>query len=47
VRIVVETPINLNKDQKRLLEEFAAASNPDSHPQGKNFWAKVKELFGT
>ncbi len=47
VRIVVETPTNLSREQKRLLEEFAAASNPDTHPQGKDFWAKVKQLFGS
>ncbi|MBI5545595.1 MAG: molecular chaperone DnaJ [Deltaproteobacteria bacterium] len=47
VRIVVETPCNLSKEQKRLLEEFARVSTPDSHPQGRSFWGKVKEVFGT
>ncbi|MGI5860472.1 MAG: molecular chaperone DnaJ [Myxococcales bacterium] len=44
VRVVIETPTNLSKEQKRLLEQFAAASSPDSHPQSKSFWEKVKEL---
>jgi molecular chaperone DnaJ len=47
VRVVVETPTNLSKEQKRLLEEFAAISSPDSHPHGKSFWGKVRELFGS
>ena len=46
VRVVIETPTNLSKEQKRLLEQFAAASSPDSHPQGRTFWNKVKELLG-
>jgi molecular chaperone DnaJ len=47
VRVVVETPSNLSKEQRRLLEEFARISTPDSHPHGKSFWGKVKELFGS
>ncbi|HEY3450150.1 MAG TPA: molecular chaperone DnaJ [Myxococcales bacterium] len=47
VRVVVETPTNLSKDQKKLLEEFARITTPDIHPQGRSFWGKVKELFGT
>jgi molecular chaperone DnaJ len=45
VHVVVETPTNLSKEQKKLLEEFAAVSSPESHPQGKSFWSKVRELF--
>ena len=47
VRVVIETPTNLSKDQRRLLEEFQAISNPESHPQHKSFWGKVKDLLGT
>jgi molecular chaperone DnaJ len=47
VRIVVETPINLTKDQKRVLEDFARISTPDIHPQGKTFWGKVRDLLGS
>ena len=46
VRLVVETPTNLSKDQRRLLEELQASCCPDNLPQGKSFWGKVKELFG-
>lgn len=46
VRIVVETPTNLSKEQKRLLEEFARISTPESNPQGRTFWDKAREIFG-
>ncbi len=45
VRLVVETPTNLSKEQRHLLEEFARLSTPETNPQGKSFWGKVKELF--
>ena len=48
VEIVVETPINLNKEQKELLEKFenAGSSNKkDNHPHTEGFFAKVKEWF--
>ncbi len=45
VRVIVETPTDLNREQKRLLEQFAALSTPESYPHGKSFWGKVRELF--
>lgn len=45
VRVVVETPTNLNARQRKLLEEFAKASGEDVNPQAKSFFSKVKELF--
>ena len=36
----------LSKEQEKLLEQFAAASNPENHPENKSFFDKVKELFG-
>jgi molecular chaperone DnaJ len=47
VRVVVETPTNLTREQRQVLEEFARVSTPDIHPHGKSFWAKVKELLGS
>lgn len=46
VRVVVETPTELNDKQRELLEQFAALSGEASHPQSKSFFDKVKELFG-
>lgn len=41
VRIVVETPTHLTKEQKDLLERFAELAGEESNPQAKSFWAKV------
>jgi molecular chaperone DnaJ len=46
VRVVVETPTHLTKEQRELLERFAAVSGEETHPQSRSFWDKVGELFG-
>lgn len=46
VRIVVETPTGLTQKQRELLEKFAESSGEEAHPQSKNFFEKVRELFG-
>lgn len=46
VVVTVETPTKLTPRQRELLEEFARASGEDTHPLGKGFWDKVRELFG-
>jgi len=46
VRFVVETPVNLNKRQKELLEEFRSLDKDDTcQPQTKGFMEKIKDLF--
>ena len=45
VRIIVETPQKLSRDQKELLEKFAAKSSDREHPLSSNFMKKVKKLF--
>jgi len=47
VRVTVEVPAQLSKKQRDLLEQFAAISGEDAHPQAKTFFAKVRELFGS
>ena len=44
----VEVPTRLTPRQKELLEEFAqeGGGETDTHPMGKSFLDKVKELFG-
>jgi len=44
VHIQVETPHRLNRKQKELLEEFAAASGSDSSPEAEKFVAKTKSF---
>ena len=47
VRVTVEVPMHLSKKQKDLLEQFAAISGEEAHPQAKSFFDKVRELFGS
>lgn len=43
VHVRVETPVNLTKRQKELLQEFDKEHN--AHPQSSGFFAKVKEFW--
>ena len=45
-RIIVETPTRMSSKQKKLLEEFRATETGDECPAAKNFFARVKEMFG-
>ncbi|HBB69843.1 MAG TPA: molecular chaperone DnaJ, partial [Geobacter sulfurreducens] len=45
VIIKVETPSNLNKRQRELLEEFARISGEDVHPMKKSFFDKVMDFI--
>ena len=44
----VETPVNLTKRQKELLEEFASEMDEEkNNPESEGFFSKVKDLFGS
>lgn len=45
VEITVETPVNLSKRQKELLQEFAGDTNDKTNPQSSGFFDKVKGLW--
>ena len=45
VVVRVETPVNLSKQQKELLEEFARISGEASQPMRKGFFDKVKDIL--
>ncbi|MBM3191322.1 MAG: molecular chaperone DnaJ [Chlamydiae bacterium] len=45
VEIHVETPVDLNDEQKRLLEEFQKLENPKNSPNKKGFFEKLKSFF--
>ncbi|MCE9508610.1 MAG: molecular chaperone DnaJ [Alphaproteobacteria bacterium] len=46
VEVAVETPVNLTKKQKELLQEFTQeGSDAKTNPQSHGFFAKVKELW--
>ncbi|MFX8696507.1 DnaJ C-terminal domain-containing protein, partial [Acinetobacter baumannii] len=38
----VETPVNLTKRQRELLEEFESAGGDDTSPETSGFFARVK-----
>jgi molecular chaperone DnaJ len=46
VQISVETPQNLTKRQRELLNEFEQESSHQTHPEATGFFARMKELFG-
>ncbi|UUX52154.1 molecular chaperone DnaJ [Nisaea acidiphila] len=45
VEVAVETPVNLTKKQRELLEEFAGEQNEKTSPQSAGFFDRVKELW--
>ena len=48
VQVAVETPQNLTRKQRDLLEAFEAESgNKNGHPESEGFFTKVKEFFET
>lgn len=45
VRIIVETPVNLNDKQKELLRSFEKLESAANYPRKKGFWEKIKSFF--
>lgn len=46
VQAIVETPMNLTKRQKELLEEFGKTGSPEkTSPESEGFFTRVKELW--
>jgi len=45
VQIGVETPVNLSKRQRDLLEEFEEASNEKNNPESSGFFGKVRDFW--
>jgi molecular chaperone DnaJ len=45
IRVLVETPTQLTKEQKELLQRFAELSGERTHPAARSFWEKTSELF--
>jgi molecular chaperone DnaJ len=46
VKVKVEVPKKLNKEQKEILQKFAEISGQEVHEQSKGFFDKVKDVFG-
>jgi molecular chaperone DnaJ len=45
IQIAIETPQNLNKRQRELLEEFDRISSKENNPQSNGFFSRMKEFF--
>ncbi len=45
IQVQVETPRNLTRKQRELLEQFEQASSEDNHPESTGFFARVRDLF--
>lgn len=45
IQVEVETPKNLTRRQRELLEEFRAQSGDETSPESHGFFARVKEFF--
>ena len=45
LQISVETPVNLNKKQKELLEEFQNISEEKNNPVSDGFFKKLRDLW--
>ena len=45
IQVDVETPKNLSRRQRELLEEFEKASHTETSPESHGFFARVKEFF--
>ena len=45
IQVDVETPKNLTRRQRELLEEFEKASHTETSPQSHGFFARVKDFF--
>lgn len=45
ITVVVETPQNLTRRQRELLEEFERQSSGENHPESTGFFAKVRDFF--
>lgn len=45
IETLVETPVNLTKKQRELMEEFAAEGGDNVSPRSEGFFTKVKEIW--
>ncbi|HEX7074833.1 MAG TPA: molecular chaperone DnaJ [Hyphomicrobiaceae bacterium] len=45
IQVQVETPKNLTRRQRELLEEFERESHKDTSPESAGFFSRVKEFF--
>jgi molecular chaperone DnaJ len=47
IRILVETPTRLSKDQKAILEQFRDTETGDECPASKGFFSRIRDILGS
>jgi len=47
VRVIVETPVNLSEEQKKLLKKFDELGQGNGQPKVKDFFNKLRQVFGS
>ncbi|KAB2868638.1 MAG: molecular chaperone DnaJ, partial [Bauldia sp.] len=45
IQVAIETPQNLTRRQRELLEEFEKISSKENNPQSSGFFARMKDFF--
>ena len=45
IQVTVETPMNLTKKQRKLLEEFQGECTDETSPESTGFFARVKDFL--
>lgn len=45
VNVQIEVPVKLNREQEKLLQEFAQTVTEKNHPVGESFFEKAKRFF--
>jgi molecular chaperone DnaJ len=45
IQVAVETPQNLTRRQRELLEEFEQVSSPQNNPESTGFFARVRDFL--
>ena len=45
IQVSVETPQNLSKRQRELLQEFDRTASDENHPESAGFFSKVRDFF--
>ncbi len=45
IQVSVETPQNLTKRQRELLQEFDQSASDENHPESAGFFSKVRDFF--
>ena len=45
IELALETPVNLNSEQKDLLRKFEESLNKGNNPHASGFFDKVKSFF--